>query len=464
MTTVPEATIFGNGIGDASMLEIGNMAAAPDVTVDDATAAKGTAAESGEPAEATIGLEGVIRIDQAKVEQHLSEVVRATVEATLNGLLDAEADRLCGAKRYAREAERVDTRAGSYTRQLHTKAGEVTLKVPRLRTLPFETQIIERYRRRESSVEEALIEMYLAGVSVRRVEDITEALWGTKLSASTVSELNQKIHGQIDAWRNRPIEGEHTYVYLDGIWLKRSWGGEVRNVAVLVAIGVRKDGHREILGVCEGIKEDAESWRNFLRHLKGRGLKGVELIISDKCLGLVESIAEFYPESRWQRCMVHWYRNVLSSVPTGRAKEVAAMLKAIHAQEDREAALTKADAVAQKLEAMRLSKAAGVVRGGALETLSYMSFPREHWIRIRTNNVLERIMREIRRRTRVVGNFPDGQSALMLVAARLRHIAGTTWSSRRYLDMDKMSEGSTASAPSANPSQPAEFAETRQSA
>jgi transposase-like protein len=276
-----------------------------------------------------------------------------------------------------------------------------------------------------------------------------------------VSELNQKIYGQIDAWRNRPIDGEHRYVYLDGIWLKRSWGGEVRNVAVLVAIGVRSDGYREMLGVQEGVKEDAESWRSFLRHLKGRGLKGVELVISDKCLGLVESIAEFYPEARWQRCMVHWYRNVFSATPTGQVKEVAAMLKAIHAQEDRAAATAKAEAVAAKLDAMRLGKAAKVVRDGVMETLSYMLFPREHWIRIRTNNVLERIMREIRRRTRVVGNFPDGQSALMLVAARLRHIAGTTWSSRRYLDMDKASESA---AGSAEPSALAESAQTRQSA
>ena len=137
-----------------------------------------------------------------------------------------------------------------------TKAGEVKLQVPRLRSLPFETQIIERYRRRESSVEEALVEMYLAGVSVRRVEDITEALWGTRISPSTVSELNQKIYAQIEAWRNRPIEGQHAYVYLDGIWIKRSWGGEVKNVAVLVAVGVNIEGYREILGVCESAKED----------------------------------------------------------------------------------------------------------------------------------------------------------------------------------------------------------------
>jgi transposase-like protein len=384
--------------------------------------------------------EGVIKIEEERIRSHVDEVVRETVEQTLNGLLQAEADELCGAKRYARSPERLDTRAGHYDRKLHTQAGEVTLQVPRLRNLPFETEIIERYRRRESSVEEALVEMYLAGVSVRRVEDITEALWGTRVSPSTVSELNQKIYAQIEAWRNRPIEGEHAYVYLDGIWLKRSWGGEVKNVAVLVAIGVRSDGYREILGVVEGLKEDTESWRNFLRHLKQRGLQGVRLLVSDKCLGLVEAAGEFYPEATWQRCMVHWYRNVMSVVPKSKVKEVMAMLKAIHAQEDRQAAREKARLVADKLDTMRLAQAATIVRDGVDETLSYMAFPREHWTRIRTNNVLERIMREIRRRTRVVGNFPDGKSALMLVAARLRHIAGTRWGKRIYLDMERLRE------------------------
>jgi putative transposase len=383
---------------------------------------------------------GVIRIEEEKIRSHVDEVVRETVEQTLNGLLEAEADELCGATRYARSPERLDTRAGHYDRKLHTKAGEVTLSMPRLRSLPFETQIVERYRRRESSVEEALVEMYLAGVSVRRVEDITEALWGTRVSPSAVSELNQKIYAQIEAWRNRPIEGRHAYVYLDGIWLKRSWGGEVKNVAVLVAIGVREDGYREILGVAEGAKEDTESWRNFLRHLKQRGLCGVRLVTSDKSLGLVEAVGEFYPEAGWQRCMVHWYRNVMSVVPKGKVKEVMAMLKAIHAQEDRQAARDKAQAVTEKLTAMRLGEAATIVRTGVDETLSYMAFPREHWTRIRTNNVLERIMREIRRRTRVVGNFPDGKSALMLVAARLRHIAGTKWGRRIYLDMERLRE------------------------
>jgi transposase-like protein len=367
-------------------------------------------------------------------------VVRQSVEETLNGLLEAEADELCGARRYERSVERLDTRAGHYERKFVTKAGEVALKMPRLRNMPFETQIIERYRRRESSIEEAMIEMYLAGVSVRRVEDITEALWGTRVSPSTVSELNQKIYVHIDAWRNRPIEGEHRYVFLDGIWMKRSWGGKVENVAVLVAIAVGADGYREILAVCEGTKEDKESWRNFLRHLKDRGLKGVRLIVSDKCLGLVEALGEFFPEAQWQRCVVHWYRNVFTAVPKGKVKAVAAMLKAIHAQEDRPAAARKAEDVVEKLKAMKLGKAAEIVREGVGETLSYMAFPTEHWRQIRTNNPLERIMREIRRRTRVVGAFPDGRSALMLVAARLRHIAGTRWGTKRYLDMKRLRE------------------------
>src|SRR4030095_9682357 len=312
------------------------------------------------------------------------------------------------------------------------------LQMPRLRAVPFETAIVERYRRRESSVEEALIEMYLAGVSVRRVEDITEAIWGTRVSPSTVSELNQKIYGTIEAWRMRPIEGEYPYVYLDGIYLKRSWGGEVRNVSVLVAIGVGTDSFREILGVAEGAKEDKASWTAFLRYLKERGLSGVKLITSDRCLGLLESVADFYPDALCQRCVVHFYRNVFSLVPSGKVREVAGMLKAIHAQEDRQAAIAKTEIIADKLEAMKLSKASELVRTGTIETLSYYAFPCEHWRRIRTNNPMERIMREIRRRTRVVGCFPDGNSALMLVGARLRHIAGTKWGTRRHLDLEHL--------------------------
>jgi transposase-like protein len=170
-------------------------------------------------------LNGVIKFDAAQIHSHLDTVVRTSVEETLNKLLDEEAERLCNAGRYEHSDSRTDSRAGHYTRKLHVKAGEVNLKIPKLRKTTFETAIIERYKRRESSVEEAMIEMYLAGVSVRRVEDITEALWGTRVSPATVSDMNKKIYSQIELWRNRPLTGKYAYVYLDGIYLKRSWGG-----------------------------------------------------------------------------------------------------------------------------------------------------------------------------------------------------------------------------------------------
>lgn len=175
---------------------------------------------------------------------------------------------------------------------------------------------------------------------------------------------------------------------------------------------------------------------NFLRHLKERGLRGVRLFITDACLGLVESLAEFYPEAKWQRCMVHFYRNIFSVVPAKRMAQVAAMLKAIHASEDRLAALEKAGAVEAKLEALKLREAAKKIRKSISETLTFYDFPREHRLRIRTNNALERVMKEIRRRTKVVGAFPDGHSALMLCAARLRHVAGSRWGSKRYLNIE----------------------------
>ena len=385
-------------------------------------------------------LGNVIQIDEEQIQEHLGNLVRGTVEETLNKLLDAEAEQLCNAARYERTDARKDTRAGHYQRKLHTKAGEVTLNMPKLRQHKFETAIIERYKRRESSVEEALIEMYLAGVSVRRVEDITQALWGTRVSPGTVSNLNQKIYARIEKWRNRPIKASFPYVYLDGIVLKRTWAGEVRNVSVLVAIGVASDGYRQVLGVVEGIKEDKAGWSGFLRHLKKRGLKEAQLIISDACLGLMESLGDFYPDAKWQRCIVHFYRNVFTVVPRGKVNDVARMLKAIHASEDKAAAQEKAEAVIKKLEGQKLRQAAEIVRNGIDDTLAYYDFPDAHWRRIRTNNPLERILREVRRRTRVVGAFPDGNSALMLVAARLRHIGGTRWGTRRYLNMDLLKE------------------------
>jgi putative transposase len=381
----------------------------------------------------TIPLSNVITIDDERIRGHLDRVVRGTVEETLNALLEAEADRLCNAQRYERTEARCDTRAGHYERGLQTKAGDVTLKVPKLRRQTFETAIIERYRRREASVEEALIEMYLAGVSVRRVEDITEALWGTRVSPSTVSDLNKKIYETIETWRNRRIEGEHPYVYLDGIVMKRSWAGEVRNVAGgdcgerqwlprdighLRGREGRQGGLVRVPEAFEGTRADGRA-ADHLRCLPG---------------------VEYFPETLWQRCVVHFYRNVFSHVPRPKMREVAAMLKAIHASEDVAAAREKALQVVAKMRASRLTKAAELVEMGVGETLAYYQFPEAHWRRVRTNNPLERILREIRRRSRVVGAFPDGQSALNLAAARLRYIAGSEWSTKRYLNMELLKD------------------------
>lgn len=384
-------------------------------------------------------VKNVITIDEQKIDDHLRQIVKGSVEETLNQMLDAEADLLIQAQKYQRSPDRKDTRAGHYQRKFQTQAGEVSLQIPKLRHLPFETAIIERYKRRESSVEEALVEMYLAGVSVRRVESITEALWGTRVSPGTLSNLNNKVYTRIEAWMNRPIADSYPYVYLDGLYLKRSWAGEVRNVSVLVAIGVNSQGFREIVGVCEGAKEDYESWKGFMTSLKKRGLRGVRLIISDKCLGLVEAIGEVFPQAKWQRCVVHFYRNVFTKVPRNEVgRKVIKMLKAIHSQEDKAEAREKANRVIKELRSMRLVDAAKIVETGIDETLTYMDFPSEHWLKIRTNNPLERIMKEIRRRTRVVGAFPDGKSALMLVAARLRHIATTKWGTRQYLSVETL--------------------------
>ncbi|OUO38808.1 IS256 family transposase, partial [Flavonifractor sp. An306] len=251
--------------------------------------------------------EKIVQLNEEVIKGQLKELVRGSVEETLNELLEAEAEKLTQAARYERNEQRQGYRSGHYSRNLTTTSGDVTLKVPKLKGISFETAIIERYRRRESSVEEALIEMYLAGVSVRRVEDITEALWGSKVSPSTISELNKKAYVRIEDWRNRPLQGgRYPYVYVDGIYLRRNWGGEFENVAILVAIAVNEDGYREVLGAAEGMKEDKASWVSFFQWLRGRGLDGVKLVVGDKCLGMLEAVGEVFPEAKYQRCTVHF--------------------------------------------------------------------------------------------------------------------------------------------------------------
>lgn len=384
--------------------------------------------------------EPIVSFDEKAMRGELKELVRKTVEDTLNALLEEEADDLIGAERYERSADREAYRAGHYERGLTTTSGQVTLKMPKLKGTRFATAIIERYKRREASVEEAMIEMYLAGVSTRRIEDVSEVLWGTSVSAATVSNLNDKAFQAVEEWRSRPLTCGYPYVFIDGIHLKRSWGGSFENVAIMVAIGVNDDGFREIIGAAEGFTESGECWREFLSWLKGRGLSGVRMFTGDKAASMTGAIAEVFPDAAYQRCTVHFYRNVLAKVPRTKRPQVAAMLKAIHAQESFDASMEKASAVTESLNKMKLASAAKCVRDGVVETLAYTRFPMRHWRRIRTNNAIERLNREIRRRTRVVGTFPDGKSALMLVTARLKYVAESEWGSRRYLDITLLDE------------------------
>ena len=314
--------------------------------------------------------------------------------------------------------------------------------MPKLKGAVFESAVIERYRRREQSVEESLIDMYLAGVSTRQVDDTGQLLWGDRMPSQTLSGKIKRVYAEIDEWRNRPLESEYPYVFMDGVWHKRSWGGSVENVGILVAIGI----DREVIGVTEGMKEgmkeDRSSWEQFFRGMVERGLKGVRLVVGDRYADLVATVNSMLPDAGYQRCMVHFMRNVLSKTPPTHREWASAALKAIFAMESRESALAKAEQVATEMESRRLKAAANCLREGVGETTTYLldEFPDGHRRRIRTNNMIERLNREIRRRTRVVGGFPDGNSALMLVCARIRYVTANEWSTRRYLDMSRFDD------------------------
>ena len=384
----------------------------------------------------------ILQVDQAMLETTLDRMVRKSVEETLNAMLDAEADEITGAARYERSGERKAYRAGHYERDLTVKAGKMSLKVPKLKGAVFESAVIERYRRREESVEEALIDMYLAGVSTRQVDDVSQLLWGDRMPSQTLSDKLKKVYADIDEWRGRPLEQDYPYLFMDGVWHKRCWGGSVENVSILVAVGVGMDGRREVLSVAEGMKEDSESWREFIKGMLARGLKGVRLVTGDRCAGLVAAVNELLPGARYQRCMVHFERNILAKVNPKNRDWAADALKAIFSMESRDKALEKAESVAKDMEARKLREAAKCLREGIGETTTSLldDYPREHRRRIRTNNMIERLNREIRRRTRVVGSFPDGRSALMLICARVRYVTSSEWSTRRYLDMSRLGE------------------------
>ena len=297
-------------------------------------------------------------------ETKLDAMVRDKVEQIVNAMLDEEADLIANAARYERSDGRKAYRAGHYARGFTVKGRQARPQDPQvegrgLRIRGHRTLPAQGAERRGS-----LIDMYLAGVSTRRVDDISQLLWGERMPSQTLSDKLKRVYDQIDQWRNRPLDSEYPYVFMDGVWHKRSWGGGVENVSVLVAIGVDADGRREVIGVAEGMKEDKAGWEQFIRSMIERGLKGVRLVVGDRCAGLVATVDSMLPKARYQRCMVHFMRNVLSKVPPTHREWASAALKAIFAMESRASALAKAETVASEMETRKLRAAANCLREG----------------------------------------------------------------------------------------------------
>jgi transposase-like protein len=376
----------------------------------------------------------LVRFDESEIKDFLNRTIKHAVQEVFEALLQAEAEELAQARPYERTTTRRDHRNGKRKRKLTTRVGEIELTVPRLRTIPFQSQIIDRYKRMECSLEEALIEMYLQGISTRKVAGITDELCGVHVTAGRMSRLNHKVYDKLKAWRQRPLQKSYRYLYLDGTVVKGRWSGHVEPISILVAVGVSAEGYREVLAVTAGSTEDAVSWLRLMRDLKKRGVRSVDLIVADAHAGLREARERCFTQADYQRCIFHFIRNILSKVPRRKQHQVARALKAIFAQESYDEAVTKARQFAQKHE-HSLPQAVKVLRGGLEESLTYYRYPEKHWSRIRTNNPLERLLREVKRRLKVVGTFPDVESALMLATARLKWTQEHTWSQKRYLGM-----------------------------
>ena len=359
---------------------------------------------------------------------------REAVRVVLETALEETLRELVGAGRYQRVASRVDERNGSYSRELLTSHGRVELAVPRGRTSGSPAgEVLGRYQRRSAEIDDAVLAAYVQGVSTRGMDKVTEALLGERVSRSTVSRVAKQLDERVDALRKERIEGPIKYLFLDALYLDVRWARAVENVSALVAYGVGSDGHRRLLGISLGTEESEQSWSELLQQLLGRGLAGVELVISDAHAGITKAVRHLLPESRHQRCVVHLMRNVLGNVPHRLRQRVGGELSSIFAADS----LKKARELLEQFKAglgKQVPEALQTLTDGFSAATQFFAFPKAHWKRIRSNNGLERLNREIRRRTDSVGAFPDRAAALRLVTATALN-ATARWAARRYLDL-----------------------------
>jgi transposase-like protein len=348
-------------------------------------------------------------------------------------LMSAEADAACGAAFGERSAERVNSRNGYRVRTWDTRAGTIELAIPKLRHGSyFPNWLLQPRRRAERALTSVVAEAYLLGVSTRRVEDLVQSLGIEGISKSQVSTLAKELDASVKAFRERRLEGRFKYVWLDALVFKCREGGRVANVAVLVAVGVNEDGHREVLGLDVVTGEDGAGWLAFLRGLKARGLRGVELVISDAHQGLRDAISSVLRGATWQRCRTHFMRNLLTRVPKSAQSFVAAVVRSIFAQPDATSVLEQHARVVEQLKP-KFRQAAQMLEDCREELLAFTAFPKEHWRQIWSNNPQERLNREIRRRTDVVGIFPNRDSIVRLVGAVLCEIHDEWVVVRRYM-------------------------------
>ncbi len=376
-----------------------------------------------------------------QLEEASPDLLRAMVKEMAETLMSADADAVCGAGYGERSPERVNRRNGYRERDWDTRVGSIELAVPRLREGSyFPDWLLQPRRRAEQAFVSVIADAYLAGVSTRRVEKLVQQLGVERMSKSQVSRLAKSLDGIVEDFRTRPLDGApYAYVTLDALVVKCREGGRTVNVCVVHAVGVNRDGFRESLGVDVVTAEDGAAWLAFVRGLVARGLAGVKLVSSDAHPGLVDAIAATLPGACWQRCRTHFMRNLLTRVPKSAQSFVATMVRTIFAQPDAATVREQHARIVAQLE-QRFPDAAALLDEAGPELLAFTGFPKEHWRQLWSNNSLERLNKEIRRRTDVVGIFPDRASIVRLVGALLAEQNDEWQVARRYMSAESIAK------------------------
>ena len=384
-----------------------------------------------------------VKLSQDQVASLLSrdDGFQQLLEAVLNQVLEAQMTEHIGAQAYERSEGRKAYRNGHRVRKLYTRVGPLNLLVPQSRDGQFSTEMFRRYQRSEQAFVLALMEMYLNGVSTRKVTSITEELCGASFSKSTVSQLCTELEARVGAWNDRPLHDKrYPFLVMDAVVIKVRRDEAVRSTSALIVIGISEEGTREILGIRLGESETEETWEDIFCWLKGRGLQGVDYVISDSHVGLVKALRRNFQGTCWQRCQVHFMRNVLGLTPKAQKDEMSLWLKRILHADSQAVARQNFEQLCEAMEGKRVEKALNTLEDGLEDAISVLRLPEKYRRRLRTTNMAERLNEEIRRRERVIRIFPNEDAALRLVGALLAEQHEVWSTGRRYLNMDEYLE------------------------